>query len=88
MFDNYQFNYIFSGNPHKPLIIFLHGFMGNTGEFDEVISIIAEDFYCLTIDLPGHGKTQVFGSDEYYQMPNTAKALMKLLDKLLKKLNL
>ena len=88
MFEKYQFNYIFSGNPHKPLIIFLHGFMGNTNEFDEITSIISEDFYCLKIDLPGHGKTQIFGSDEYYQMPNAAKAFMKLLDELLEKLNL
>lgn len=88
MLENYQFNYIFSGNPRKPLIIFLHGFMGNTHEFDEVISILADDFYCLTVDLPGHGETQVFGKDEYYQMPNTANALIQLLEKLLHKLNI
>ena len=88
MLENYQFNYIFSGNFHKPLILFLHGFMGNTHEFDEVLSILADDFYCLTVDLPGHGKTQVFDNDEYYQMPNTANALIQLLDTLLNKLNI
>ena len=88
MLGNYQFNYIFSGNHQKPLIIFLHGFMGNTHEFDEVVSILADDFYCLTVDLPGHGKTQVFGNDQLYQMPNTANALIQLLDKLLNKLNI
>lgn len=88
MLGNYQFNYIFSGNSQKSLILFLHGFMGNTHEFDEVLSILANDFYCLTIDLPAHGKTEVFGDDEYYQMPNTANAVIQLLDKLLNKLNI
>ncbi len=88
MLDNYQFNYIFSGNSQMPLIIFLHGFMGNTHEFDEVISILADEFYCLKVDLPGHGKTQVFGNDQCYQMSNTANAVIQLLDKLLNQLNI
>ena len=79
---NYQFHYSFTGNSQKKLIIFLHGFMGNCHEFDETIKVLADDFYCLTIDLPGHGKTQVFGGDECYTMANTAQALINLLDNL------
>jgi 2-succinyl-6-hydroxy-2,4-cyclohexadiene-1-carboxylate synthase len=56
--------------------------MGNCHEFDEVIKFLSNDFYCLTIDLPGHGKTRVFGGDECYTMANTAQALIKLLDNL------
>ena len=87
---NYQFNYIFSGNTSKPLILLLHGFMGDVHEFNEVISMLADDFCCLEVDLPGHGKTQILSTDskyECYQMPNTANALIQLLDKLLDKLN-
>jgi 2-succinyl-6-hydroxy-2,4-cyclohexadiene-1-carboxylate synthase len=80
--NNYQFHYCFSGNPQKPLILFLHGFMGNIHEFEEVISLLSNDFYCLTIDLPGHGNTQVLGGDNCYTMANTAHALIKLLDEL------
>jgi 2-succinyl-6-hydroxy-2,4-cyclohexadiene-1-carboxylate synthase len=80
--ENYQFNYSFTGNYQKTPILFLHGFMGNCHEFDEVIKLLADDFYCLTIDLPGHGKTQVFGNDECYAMANTAQALINLLDHL------
>jgi 2-succinyl-6-hydroxy-2,4-cyclohexadiene-1-carboxylate synthase len=79
---NYQFHYSFSGNPDKELILFLHGFMGNCHEFDETIKLLSDDFYCVTIDLPGHGKTQLFGGDECYTMVNTAQALINLLDKL------
>lgn len=79
---NYKFNYLFISNPNKPLILFLHGFMGNIDEFDEAIKLLSDEFSYLTIDLPGHGKTKVLGGDEYYTMPNTAQALINLLDEL------
>lgn len=79
---NHQFHYSFSGDSRKPLILFLHGFMGNSHEFDEAIALLSNDFYCLTVDLPGHGKTQILGGDECYTMANTAQALIKLLDNL------
>ncbi|MBW4634421.1 MAG: 2-succinyl-6-hydroxy-2,4-cyclohexadiene-1-carboxylate synthase [Iphinoe sp. HA4291-MV1] len=79
---NYQFHYSFNGNPGKPLILFLHGFMGNSHEFDEAILLLSDEFYCLTVDLPGHGETKVLSGDECYTMPNTAHAIINLLDNL------
>ncbi|MEA5554693.1 2-succinyl-6-hydroxy-2,4-cyclohexadiene-1-carboxylate synthase [Anabaena cylindrica UHCC 0172] len=79
---NYQFHCYLQGNSQKPLILFLHGFMGDIEEFDEARKLLGEDFYYLTIDLPGHGKTQVLGGDEYYKMEPTAQAIINLLDKL------
>jgi 2-succinyl-6-hydroxy-2,4-cyclohexadiene-1-carboxylate synthase len=78
----YKFNYYLNVNINKPLIIFLHGFIGNINEFDEAIKLLAEDFSYLTLDLPGHGKTEVFGGDKYYQMESTAQAIINLLDEL------
>ncbi|MBW4626707.1 MAG: 2-succinyl-6-hydroxy-2,4-cyclohexadiene-1-carboxylate synthase [Brasilonema octagenarum HA4186-MV1] len=80
--EDYQFHYSFSGDPNKPLILFLHGFMGNSHEFEPVIFLICDKFYCLTVDLPGHGETKVLRGDEYYTMPKTAHALISLLDNL------
>jgi 2-succinyl-6-hydroxy-2,4-cyclohexadiene-1-carboxylate synthase len=57
--ENYQFHYYFIGNPDKEVILFLHGFMGYCHEFDETIKLLSDDFYCLTIDLPGHGKLKL-----------------------------
>ncbi|TVP60995.1 MAG: 2-succinyl-6-hydroxy-2,4-cyclohexadiene-1-carboxylate synthase [Nodularia sp. (in: Bacteria)] len=82
MLKNYNFHYSLINNLNKPLILFLHGFMGNIHEFDEAIKILAEEFSFLIIDLPGHGKTQVLGGDEYYTMANTAHAVINLLDDL------
>lgn len=80
--ENYQFYYSLIGNPDKPPILFLHGFMGNIDEFDKAIKLLSEEFYYLTLDLPGHGNTKVSGGDDCYTMTNTAYALIKLLDEL------
>ena len=81
-FDNYEFNYYWVGNSKSPTILFLHGFMGDCHEFDQVISLLNDQFSCLIIDLPGHGKTKVTGNNQCYSMPNTAEAIIKLLDQL------
>lgn len=80
--SHYNFNYCLFGNLEKPLIFFLHGFMGDINEFDEAIKLLGDEFSYLTIDLPGHGKTKVLGGDEYYTIANTALALINLLDHL------
>ncbi len=78
----YKFHYRFSGNSNQPLILFLHGFMGNCHEFDATILLLSQKFCCLTVDLPGHGKTKVLDSEEYYTIPNTAQGIINLLDEL------
>ncbi|AFY59057.1 2-succinyl-6-hydroxy-2,4-cyclohexadiene-1-carboxylate synthase [Rivularia sp. PCC 7116] len=80
-FHKYIFHYRFSGKSDKPLILFLHGFMGNIHEFDEAISLLTDEFYCLNIDLPGHGKTKIL-DDDCYKMPKIADALINLLNEL------
>ncbi|ALB43199.1 MULTISPECIES: 2-succinyl-6-hydroxy-2,4-cyclohexadiene-1-carboxylate synthase [Nostocales] len=77
----YQFHYSLNHQPNKPIILFLHGFMGNIYEFDQAIKLLVDDFSHLTIDLPGHGKTHVL-DDECYTMASTAAAIIQLLDQL------
>ena len=79
--EKYRFHYCFSGNSDRSLILFLHGFMGNSDEFNQVISLLVDDFHCLKINLPGHGKTQVL-DDDCYTMAKTADGLINLLDEL------
>ncbi|SRR5579883_324564 len=79
---NCSFHYSLNGSLDKPLILFLHGFMGNSYEFDETLKLLFKDFSYLTIDLPGHGKTQHLDSDEYYKMENSAHVIITLLNEL------
>lgn len=48
------------GNPSHPAFVFLHGFMGSHLDFLPVIEILQKEFYCLAIDLPGHGNSSPF----------------------------
>ena len=78
----YNFNYSLVHRNHKPVILFLHGFIGNLHEFEPVIELISPELSYLTVDLPGHGNTQVLAGNEYYTMENTAKGIINLLDDL------
>ncbi|MBD1936216.1 2-succinyl-6-hydroxy-2,4-cyclohexadiene-1-carboxylate synthase [Microcoleus sp. FACHB-68] len=81
-FNPYQFHYSLTGSPNQPVILFLHGFMGDSSDFSEIIEMMREQFCCLAVDLPGHGKTRINGGDECYTMSKTALALINLLDHL------
>ncbi len=76
--DHYCFHYCVTGRSTHPPILFLHGFLGDLREFDRVTDHFSDQFYCIAVDLPGHGKTQV-KSDRYYTMAATAKGLIQLL---------
>ena len=80
--DSYQFHYKIQGQRDRPVILFLHGFLGDCHEFDSVIAQLKDQFCCLSLDLPGHGQTQVKGGDRDYAMPNTAQAIVGLLQAL------
>ncbi|ACF14442.1 alpha/beta hydrolase fold [Chloroherpeton thalassium ATCC 35110] len=78
----YRFHYQSLGTVGQPAILFLHGFLGSSEDWLEVMENICQDFHCLAIDLPGHGKTQVSGDDEFFQMEKTAKGISDFLNQL------
>jgi len=43
------------GDPQSPTLVFLHGFLGSRHDWSETIDYLKKDFYCVCIDLPGHG---------------------------------
>jgi len=43
------------GNESLPPLVFLHGFLGSSFEWHYFREKLAANFFCLTIDLPGHG---------------------------------
>lgn len=76
----YHFHYQSGGNRRGQPLLFLHGFMGDCQEFDPILPYFWDDFYCLVIDLPGHGQTEVTGDDSHYGMEKTAIALIDFLN--------
>lgn len=60
-----------SGTPGAPSIVFLHG-MGTSGwMWDEQVRHL-QDFHCLNVDLPGHGKSNHI---EWKSLADTADAV-------------
>jgi len=78
----YQFHYTLRGHRDRPVVLFLHGFMGSSADFDSAIAPLTDRFCCLAVDLPGHGNTIVDGEESLYAMPQTANAIVTWLDQL------
>jgi len=81
MTPSIQFHYATYGDKEKPPLLFLHGFMGNTDEWEAIVPFLSGNFYCIVIYLPGHGLTVVQDADDY-RMEKCAANLMAFLDAL------
>ncbi|MEE9442058.1 MAG: 2-succinyl-6-hydroxy-2,4-cyclohexadiene-1-carboxylate synthase [candidate division Zixibacteria bacterium] len=68
-----NWNFVTSGKSDKQPILFLHGFMGNANIWRNTIANLDNDFFCVAIDLPGHGQTRA--DLEYLKFENLADGL-------------
>jgi 2-succinyl-6-hydroxy-2,4-cyclohexadiene-1-carboxylate synthase len=75
----YNWHFTLTGDRDSPPLLLLHGWMGSCEDYREVIELLKSHFYCIAIDLPGHGKTQT--QDETgYNFIDTARGIIQLLD--------
>lgn len=70
------------GPTGRPVILYLHGFLGRGGDWHPVIDRIGRDFSHLTVDLPGHGETGAHLPPEGWSLAGCADLLAGLLDRL------
>jgi 2-succinyl-6-hydroxy-2,4-cyclohexadiene-1-carboxylate synthase len=73
-----RWHYISIGDRSLPPLLLLHGWMGSSLDYFQPIELLTEHFYCIAIDLPGHGKTET--SD--YGFAATASGIIGILDEL------
>jgi 2-succinyl-6-hydroxy-2,4-cyclohexadiene-1-carboxylate synthase len=74
-----------TGHPEAPVIVFLHGFMGQAGTFRIIMESLADSFRCIAFDLPGHGASLFGGIDRLNHlqgMEDTANLILEDLDAL------
>lgn len=76
-----QFHYQTCGNPQNPPVLFLHGFLGSGNDWNEVTQFLSSRYYCLTVDLPGHGET-VMAESVHYSFEKIALALIEFIKQL------
>ncbi len=60
-----------------PVLLLLHGFLENSGMWDNLIKLIQEKFTIVRVDLPGHGKSDVFS--DTHSMAFMAEVVCELL---------
>ncbi len=70
-----------SGSPDHPAVLFLHGFMGSSADWQDAVAAIGDRTFCIALDLPGHGASLGLAS-EAYTMEATARAAVLVLDEL------
>lgn len=74
-------NCTLSGDPRSPAVLLLHGFLGADSDWDEVVKTLREEFYCIAIDLPGHGLSLDL-PPATYTVEGAARALSRLIEDL------
>jgi 2-succinyl-6-hydroxy-2,4-cyclohexadiene-1-carboxylate synthase len=53
----FEFSRLTRGDPRHPPLIFLHGFLGAKEDWEEMFPYFEKHFFCIALDLPGHGST-------------------------------
>jgi 2-succinyl-6-hydroxy-2,4-cyclohexadiene-1-carboxylate synthase len=81
LFEKGQFCYRLDGHYRYPKLFLLHGFLGSRQDFKLLVSQLSTEFSCLSVDLPGHGETQIFDSSGY-GMAVIAQGLIQLIQEL------
>jgi 2-succinyl-6-hydroxy-2,4-cyclohexadiene-1-carboxylate synthase len=74
--------YSLNGNSNGPALLCLHGFLGSRKDFAPIFDQLSTEFLCLSVDLPGHGKTQIVEQASGYEMEEIAQGLIQLIRKL------
>jgi 2-succinyl-6-hydroxy-2,4-cyclohexadiene-1-carboxylate synthase len=78
----YRWHYTQTKDRALPPLLLLHGWMGSGEDYRAIIDLLNQQFYCIAIDLPGHGQTEVIDRLGGYDFVNTARGIVQLLDRL------
>ena len=74
-----RLNFEVTGDSGSPAVLFLHGFMGSSADWRDVITALEARTYCIAVDLPGHGASLGL-APEAYTIDGTARAVICTLD--------
>lgn len=74
-------NYQTYGKTNASAVVFLHGFMGNLVDFQLFTDIISQRFFCISFDLPGHGKS-INLEESAYTIEQTCTEIYSSLQKM------
>jgi len=56
------------GDAIKPALVFLHGLLGSTQDWQQIVAHLSSDYQCICIDLPGHAGSQAVAINDFQHM--------------------
>lgn len=74
-------NYELSGDRRSRAVLFLHGFMGSSSDWREVMAAMQDRTFFIALDLPGHGAS-LGVKPEAHTIEGSARAVIHVLDEL------
>jgi len=80
--DGLTIGFFTQGNPANPAIIALHGWLDNAGSFKLLAPYLAEDFYLIAIDFPGHGLSSHLPPCSHYHFIDGVFTIINFMDAL------
>jgi 2-succinyl-6-hydroxy-2,4-cyclohexadiene-1-carboxylate synthase len=72
-------NHEVSGDRRSPAVLFLHGFMGSSADWREIMAVIGDDTFRIAVDLPGHGASLGLPPDTY-TIEGATRAVIRTMD--------
>lgn len=67
------------GDPSKPLLLCLHGWLDNAASFIPIAPYF-KDYYLVALDLPGHGLSDHRSPDAHYHLLDNIQDLYELVE--------
>lgn len=67
------------GSSGRPAVVLLHGFMGSSADWHDLIQRLRKKFYFLAFDLPGHGRSVHVPEPALWSLENTASRIAAIL---------
>jgi len=78
---DHRIAYLTSGDPAKPPLVMVHGWLSHAGFWRQTMQQLDSHFYCIAVDLLGHGHSdKPLAAD--YSIPAAAARVLALLDAL------
>jgi len=77
----FQLKWTSLGVRSNPAVLFLHGFLGSGLDWMEIAKPLSKKYYCVLIDLPGHGKSVPLSSKTALSLKTVCESLNLLLKK-------
>lgn len=74
-------NYEVAGPRRSQAVLFLHGFMGSSDDWRDVMNAVGDRGFCIAPDLPGHGGSQGL-APESYTIEGSARDVIHTLNEL------